>query len=194
MIRTLAKSDVNDTALLHKQGMPNDFLPSFGIDFLKEFHKKLFQAKGSIAKGYFYQGKCLGFIIGSIYADQLLKEIFIKGFFHLTPHVLKKILSSPKSIKYIYQTFAYGNKRSIKLSVELVIIAVAQNNRRKGIGTKLLSELKREFKQRGFTQCSVSTTSSNLISNKFYLKQGAKIVKSFKLYDREWNTYAFRIK
>jgi len=73
---------------------------------------------------------------------------------------------------------------------ELLVIAVRQEFRSKQIGTNLVEELEKQFKKNGVSRYKVTVHNAMTDSNRFYLDNGMKILKTFYLYDTQWNLFA----
>lgn len=193
MITQLKQSDVSKTAFLHKQGMPNDFLPSFGINFLEVLHRHLLQSRHSIGLGAFEKNELQGFIVGTTDISKLLKEIFIKSGWQFFPYIIYKVIASPKTIKYLYQTLFYGKNKNEKIKAELIILSIDEAARRKHLGSKLIKAFHKELKKLKIRKYKVGTLSTNLPANSFYRKTGGMYTYSFTIYDRTWNVYYYTV-
>ncbi|KKS82282.1 MAG: hypothetical protein UV55_C0003G0001, partial [Candidatus Gottesmanbacteria bacterium GW2011_GWC1_43_10] len=64
MIRPLTLQESKSSAHLHASGMPEDFLSSFGEQFLIKLHAGLIGSSSTIALGEFRNRKLVGIIIG----------------------------------------------------------------------------------------------------------------------------------
>jgi GNAT superfamily N-acetyltransferase len=193
MIRKLILKDATSAAQIHMGGMPDDFLPSFGLSFMTKLHRLLIENNKSIALGYFEKNELTGIVYGATNTQVLMYEVFKKGFLHFTLDILRKIISDPYAIKFLWQTLRYGKTNPEDSCAELIIISVAQNVRHKGIGGKLMNKLKQAFKERHITQFKVGTLETNKIANMFYKKYGGKFKYSFRIYDRQWQVYRYTI-
>lgn len=194
MIKNLKPLDVAEAARIHLEGMPDDFLPSFGIQFLTCLYTSIIKSKSAISLGYYKNDQLVAVIIGTtntpVFMNGILRESWIK----LLPFVIKSLIIKPFIIKSLIQTFFYGQNDSNNIPAELIVLSVDKNNRRRGIGKKLVSKLREEYIHRGIKRYKVGTLSNNIIANKFYKKVGGKYVYSFTIYNRIWNVYEYHIK
>jgi ribosomal protein S18 acetylase RimI-like enzyme len=192
MIKKLLQADLNTSAKIHFEGMSNDFLPGFGLKFLEILHRQLILQPQVIHLGYYDNNHLIGLILATTNTKVTMKKALIGGFWKFLPYVFIKIIISPKTILNIWQTIFYGNS-SDEISSEILILAVDKQYRRKGIGNKLISQLKIELVKNNIKKLKVGTLSSNVPANKFYASCGGKFSYSFNIYNRVWNVYAYKL-
>lgn len=192
MIQIITEKDTQRTAFIHRQGMPNDFLPSFGILFLKLLHERLLVSQYIIPLGYYKGGILHGFVMGTTNTKKALKETMLKNITLFLPFVIKKLITSPKTIKYLLETALYGNGDN-QYSAEILIFSIEKEYRRKGVGNKLIKTLKNELRKKNISNLKVGTLSTNKAANNFYKKNGGKFHHTFKIYSHLWNVYHFKI-
>jgi ribosomal protein S18 acetylase RimI-like enzyme len=193
MIIPLTTADSEAMAQLHFDQLHDDFLPSFGLPFLRVLHQKLIGDPLSIGFCCKERKKLIGMVIATTNTRQLLKNVFISGFWKLTPFVVTKIITNPRSVKNIYETFFYGNNDQNHIKAELMIIAVVKGHQRQGIGQQLVQKVARELRHRGFHQYKVGTLSTNSKANAFYKKNGGTLYYSYFLYGKKWHVYRYNI-
>ncbi len=191
MIKQLNVYDCKESARIHMESMPNDFLPGFGIDFLVILHKHFIYSSRSISLGYFQRNNLQGVIICSIKTKELYYEVFQKSIKDFIPLILRKFIKTPHILKYLLQTLSYGFNSKDNITSELLVVAVDKDHRNKGIGSKLLTRIKHELKKRKITAFKVGTLSTNKIANAFYRKMKGKYIRNISIYNRTWNIYEF---
>lgn len=193
MIKNPSLVETKILASLHHQELSGDFLPSFGKPFLELLHQLILSSNQAITLGFYEKNELLGFVVGARNTNTFFSDIFKRGWPQLLPHVIKKLILQPNTLKHFWQTLFYGNKKSAILA-ELIIIIVTNKAQGKGIGTQLLEQLKAEYKKININQFLVSTIHNNKQSNSFYVKRGGKALKKFHLYDKNWQMYVFNTK
>ena len=193
MIIPLTTADSESVAQLHFDQLHDDFLPSFGLPFLRVLHQKLIGDPLSIGFCCKERKKLIGMVIATTNTRQLLKNVLISGFWQLTPFVLSKIINNPRSVKNIYETFFYGKSKNNKISAELMIIAVANGYQRQGIGHLLIQKVARELLHRGIRQFKVGTLATNTKANAFYKKNSGSLYYSYYLYGKKWHVYQYNV-
>lgn len=193
MIKKLEVQNAYESARMHLEGMPHDFLPGFGLGFLVTLHKQLIKSNHMICLGYFEGNKLEGVIFCSLKTSDVLSRVFIEGFWYFIPPIISKLFISPKTLKYLFQTLMYGNRSKDSVLAELLIVAVDKNRRHAGIGSALINQTKKLLNKRNIVDFKVGTLSTNMVANNFYKKNGGKFTHSFSIYDRIWNVYQFSL-
>ena len=195
MIKKLTIGDVNKAVFLHQEGMPNDFLASFGTYFLNRIHYNLIKSKTVITLGNFEKENLNGIIYGSFNTSATYSEILRTGFFSLAPIIIVKFILKPKMFISIIQAILYPNQHSKSdIKAELLILSISKVNRHAGIGSKLINQLKENFKNNHVYKFKVSTKESNLAANNFYIKNKGQYQKKISIFNTVWNLYYFYIK
>ena len=193
MISRLNSNDAELSARLHHEGMPDDFLPSFGIKFLILIHEGMIQSSYSISLGLFEKGELKGVIIGATDTQKLLTDIYKKLFLRLIPLVLSKVISQPSQIFFLWQTLVYSSRKPSKIPAELLVLAVDEQAQRKGYGTQLLKAMKMEFRRLGIQNFIVGASHKHKGANKFYVKTRGVWKKDFNMYNGMWSLYEYTI-
>lgn len=192
MIKPLETIDTASSAQIHFEGMRNDFLPSFGINFLKVLHLQFIKSPSIIALGYFQnQSELKGIIFGTTDTHETMKKALLRCSFKLLPYVIPRLLKEPRLIHKLWETVKYGRDFPSLIKAELLILAVDKTSHRQGIGSKLISALKEEFKSQHIANFRVATLSSNKAANAFYKQLGGNILGSFSIYGRKWLVYGY---
>ena len=91
MIKKLTAKEAKQSALLHKQGMPNDFLPSFGISFLTLLHQELINNPRVIALGAYNHKGLIGVLIATTNTSNTMREIFLNNISKFTLNISRTI-------------------------------------------------------------------------------------------------------
>lgn len=68
-------------------------------------------------------------------------------------------------------------------------IAVSEDYRSCGIAQALIGKMEGFFAQRGIDKYLIKTEKANEVSNKFYIKIGAKLMETYNFHGREINKF-----
>lgn len=198
MIDRIVKLHSPKIAQIHIQSLSDDFLPSLGLNFLKNFYDGII-GKPAIF-GFVYIQKNLpagrqvaGFVIGTTDMNDFFKTAVFSNFFVLSTLLALRLIQRPALIKYVLQTFLYP-KKDDGPSAELVIIAVSDKFRGKGIGRKLVKALESEMRKRRIKEYKLTVTKRNKGANAFYKALGYFKFAEFNLYDKDWNVLVKKLK
>jgi len=208
MIVPMRRSHAADVAEIHTEVFSGDFLPCLGFDFLRVLYDSALA--GGVGFGFVHveddqrsgpherarespstRFRLLrGFIFGCVDTRALFKHVLLHRTLALTWAALPAVLRRPRLLRYITETVFYPNKerRSPHLA-ELVAIGVEAAVRGRGIGERLVAELRRAFRQRGISSCRVTVLQSNEDANRFYGRLGFRRTSEFTLYGKRWNVY-----
>lgn len=182
-------SDIDEIVDVHLKELSGNLLPSLGQRFLTALYKDFLLEKETILL-VFRNRELKGFVLGVInFPDlfaKIIKHKFIKYSYLLSLSVIKNPLLIKNIIETLFYTKISGKTES---GAELVVICVKKKYQNKGIGSLLLRRLETVLRDKKISTYKVSTTKDNLISNKFYLRNGFDYIDSFSLYNKEWNLY-----
>lgn len=187
--KTFNPSLLFKAASLHVEYLSyRSFITMFGTKFIFELYKDI------LAKdfGFFVfatnGANVYGFVLGCTDSGMLLK-IITRNFLKYLKIILPKILVNPLLLFKIFETFFYTKKENSLIKAELIVIVTDQNNRSRGLGSKLVSVLNEEFLKIGIVQYKVTVHSEMTRSNNFYIKNGMHLACSFNMYKVKWNLY-----
>lgn len=193
MIRKLNNLDALKSAELHLEGMPDDFLPSFGIRFLQLLHKQLLSDNRMIALGFEKQNQLIGILLATVDTTKTMRRVYLRAFIRLLPWIILKTVTQPHTLKYLWQILVYSRNYPGLPKAEILVLSVARYFRHRGIGNTLMQALNKEFRQRGTRRFKVSTRTNNASANAFYKKTGGVYIKEFSIFGRSWNIYVFEL-
>lgn len=189
MIKKLSFSDCRQAAFLHKDSLPNDFLASLGSDFLRVLYQ-IFSQMTSVYTYAWIEGKNIkGVLVGTTDTNSLFRTIFVSFCNKLVIPTLKSIIRNPTVIFRIIETFSYTKRSKSTTNTELLIICVAPEAQRKGIGSMLVRRFKEDLRKSGIDSFKVSTHFDSVNAKRFYQALGGKSVGQFKQYGTVWQTY-----
>jgi len=160
-------------AALHIQCISTGFISSMGIDFVTSLYEAIVRSKSSFGVVAVRDEKVLGFAAFTTNIDKLYKSvIWRKGLkFAL---LLAGNMCSLKQVKSIFETLFYPARiKKMNLpSAELLSIAVAPEEQRKGLAGQLIEKGFRHYRKNGVDKVKVLIGADNTAGNKLYLKSG----------------------
>ncbi len=181
-------------AALHIQCISTGFISSMGIDFVTYLYEAIVQSNSSFGVVAVRNGKVLGFAAFTTNINTLYKSIvWRKGLrFAL---LLAGHMCSLKRIKRMFETLFYPTRiKNMNLpSAELLSIAIAPEEQRKGLAGELIEKGFRHYRKTGVDKVKVLIGADNKAGNKLYLKSGFKHVGQIINHGLPSNVYVAQI-
>lgn len=168
--------EVNHTgqvAELHIRCISTGFISSMGIDFVTTLYEAIAQSKSSFGIVAVRDEKVLGFAAFTTNINKLYKSIvWSKGL--KFAFLSAGRMFSLRRIKSIFETLFYPSRiKNMNLpSAELLSIAVAGEEQRKGLAGQLIEQGFQYFRTTGVDKVKVLIGADNEAGNKMYLKYG----------------------
>lgn len=170
---------------IHQEALPEDFLPSLGTSFLSTLYQGLIGKRGIFGFVALEKGEVIGFVLGTEDMDKFLKVGLLSNFIKLSLLLFLQILKKPTILKNIFETFFYSHKESGP-KAELVVIALDEAYRGRGLGKTLVVVLEKEMKKRKIKEYKLTVTKRNSKAIAFYNRLGFEKKSEFRLYDKKW--------
>jgi ribosomal protein S18 acetylase RimI-like enzyme len=177
-------------ARIHYESLPNDFLPSLGLDFLERVYYPA-AIKSSYANTLVAQvGEgIVGFVTVAYDSDQFSKDVLMNNLFPITRYSLRAIISKPAYLMTDLEIlFSALFDKPDPIKGEIVFIAVNEAYRGQGIGKLLVKKSLDFLKQKGVNYCRTKTLSSNLSVVAMYERMGWSVRNKFKFIKKEYVT------
>ena len=180
---------VRQAASLHLRALGySSFITLFGEEFLFELYRGLLERGLAFLIAAEEDGKLQGFILGSADGSRLNDAILARPIrFGLL--MLPAMLRSPGILFKALEIAFYGKKADPALRAELVVIAVEDSTRSKGVGAALVQALERKFAADGVAKYKVTCHEDMQRANAFYRKNGFTLKGAFPLAGFIWNLY-----
>lgn len=190
-------------ATIHKKGISTGFLSTLNTGFLSALYKAIAHSPYStvISVGN-TDGGIEGFISGAESTRKMYRWIVLHHGIQLSVHLLMYCLNA-EILKKIIETLNYakiigkGARRcSFENSVceaELLSVAVSEESRKNGYGSRLLHDLEHWFLIRKINQYKVVTYAYDSRSNSFYHKNNFSFVRTFVHHGNSMNEYLKKI-
>ena len=191
IIKPLTKESSSDVAKIHISALDGDFLTLLGEDFLRTIYNGIIGKRDIYCLQALKNKQTVGFIIGTTSMNYFFKTALKSSFWKLSYYLGIRILKNPYLIKNIFETLLYPQKEQ-GVKAELVIITVLKKWQGKGIGTKLISALEKEFTKAKIKKYKLTVHASKRAIS-FYDKLGFIRRGSFNLYNKPWLIYEKKI-
>ena len=189
-IRTATLDDVSSLVALHTAGLPNEFLVRLGPRFLT---KVLFAALYESPRAHIYVAEdssgVLGFLVSRDRMDGVMGEIIGRHPIRFAATCIPRLLRRPSLLSDCLGILAQLRSRSAARedhgTVELLLMAVAEHARRRGIGRALVQHAVAQFQARGITSCRVRYHRANAPIDALYRGLGYPKRRDYR-FGRHW--------
>lgn len=175
--------DLHSGALSHRS-----FITSFGKRFLYELYTSLLEQHLAFLVTAREGARLEGFILACSRSSRLMSAVTSRPLRFL-PIIVPQLLRRPRLILKTIQTLFYSSREGTDVEAELVVIAVSEGERSRGVGTALVRVLEDSFRARGIGRYKVTVHTEMSRSNNFYLRRGMTVHNTFELYGVSWNLY-----
>lgn len=160
-------------AELHIRCISTGFISSLGIDFVTSLYEAIAQSKSSFGVVAVREDKVIGFAAFTTNINTLYKSILRRKGLKFALLSAGRIFSL-RRIKSIFETLFYPARiKNMSLpSAELLSIAVAGEEQRKGLAGQLIEKGFQRYRATGIEKVKVLIGADNKAGNKMYLKYG----------------------
>jgi len=185
-IRLMDVGDVGEVAKVHVESLPGEFLPSLGRKFLEVFYEAAVGDPGFLGFLAEDRGRIAGFVVGVLNMKGFFRRVLVKNLWKFGWSVLGKLIGNPRVFFSMIETVVYPVKESGP-EAELVVIAVNEGSRGRGVGRSLVKRLEKAFREKGISEYKVTVTQKNARARVFYEGLGFCTAGSFGFYGKRWN-------
>ena len=175
--KDLQAAHAGQVAALHIQCISTGFISSMGIDFVTSLYDAIVKSKSSLGVVAVKNEKVIGFVAFTTNLNKLYKSIIRRKGLKFALLLAGNVLSL-RRIKKIFETLSYP-ARIKKMNLppaELLSIAVAPEERRKGLAGQLIEKGLRLYRKTGVDKVKVLIGADNKAGNKLYLKSGFELI------------------
>jgi len=175
--KDLQVAHAGQVAALHIQCISTGFISSMGIDFVTSLYDAIVKSKSSLGVVAVRNEKVIGFVSFTTNLNKLYKSIIRRKGLKFALLLAGNMLSL-RRIKKILETLSYPARiKKMNLpSAELLSIAVAPEERRKGLAGQLIEKGLRLYRKTGVDKVKVLIGADNKAGNKLYLKSGFELI------------------
>jgi ribosomal protein S18 acetylase RimI-like enzyme len=173
----LRPAHVEQIAGLHIESISTGFISSLGIDFVVCLYEAITQSKSSFGFVAEKDARVLGFVAFTTNLSKLYKSVILKKGLLFALLLAGKMFSFER-IKRMFETLFYpGRIKKMNLpAAELLSIAVARQERGKGLASQLIRKGFQHCQKEGIDKVKVLIGADNKVGNKLYLKFGFELV------------------
>lgn len=189
-IRPLEKRFILQVVDIHMTSLPEDFLPSLGIRFLKDVFYPGFLAS-QYGSGFVFideNDDCIGFAANAVNSGKLLFRIFLynPGLFIFS--IIRAMLTSKRQFMFTMNLLfsVFHSDPSSSEVPEIYVIAVRKDFQGKGIGRALVNASMDYFRETGKSGIKIKTLSTNVKWIQYFQKNNWIKVSQNQIYDREY--------
>lgn len=185
---------VTQAARLHLDALSyRSTITMFGERFLAELYRALLDEKNGFVVAAHEAGELRGFILGSVDSTRMMSAV-PRRWRRFLPLMAPALLTRPLLWPRLFQTLFYTRKEGVDVHAELVVIAVVDSLRGKGVGRQLLQAFDNELSRRGIPRYKVTVHDAMTDSNRFYTQNGFQLASQFSMYGVPWNLYVQDVK
>jgi ribosomal protein S18 acetylase RimI-like enzyme len=180
-IRQMRSEDIDHVVDIHMKELPDDFLPSLGLVFLKKvFYPAIIRSKHAHSLVSVSKEEISGFSIISLNSKKILFDVFLSKPFRFLMELLKFIGKSIKNISVVINIYLSVNKIPKYDNVgEVYFIAVKNSFQGEGIGGKLINGSEDILRQFGFDGICIKTKREKKTWVNYLQSRGWKTDKVF---------------
>jgi ribosomal protein S18 acetylase RimI-like enzyme len=182
--------DLPVVARIHYESLPEDFLPSLGLDFLEAaYYPAAIQSQNAVTYVIRIDDVPAGFVTVAHDSDRFTKDVLKGHYLMIGGYALRAVLRDPSYSVRSAQVFrAALLSKPDPIKGEIVFIAVDKNQRGQGLGVGLVTCAIEYLQHKGVDQCRTKTLASNANVIRMYEKLGWRVRDHFRLMQREYVT------
>ena len=193
-----SKNRVNEVVHIHMQSFSGFFLTFLGEGFLRQLYKGFIEHKGSgLIVAVNDADKIVGFLAYSDDLSGFYKYLIKRHLISFAWYAGLGFLRRPKIFFRLIRAFSYsGEAKKDENYIELSSIGVLPETEGTGIGSKLISTLKKKLVTGTYAYIKLETDAEkNEGANHFYQKNGFLLTNIYETQEgRKMNEYRFYFK
>lgn len=163
-------------------------LTALGGGFLRALYDELLRRGVAFLVAALEGDRLAGFILGTADARRMMPAV-LRAPHRFVPSALAAAVRRPRTLLELAETARYGGKTGTATAAELVVIAVDEAMRSRGIGRRLIATLDEEMRARGVGAYKVTVHHAMTGAVRFYASNGFVPGRSFRLYGLEWDLF-----
>jgi glycosyltransferase involved in cell wall biosynthesis/ribosomal protein S18 acetylase RimI-like enzyme len=181
-VRPADRGDLLMVARLHRQALPDAFLPTLGEGFLRRLYRAMSADPGSLVLVAENGSGVIGFAAGTVSVRSFYRRFMRRhgagAALAAAPHLLR-----PEVLRRVRETARYPVALMGAPEAELLSIAVAPGSESKGVGRALARDLLAGLARRGADDVRVVVAADNGRANRFYASAGFRPAADLEVHD-----------
>jgi len=190
IVREAAPGEIGAVARMHFEALPDDFLPSLGLDFLERVHYPATFASSYGVNLVAVSGtQTVGFVTIAHDAGLFSRDIMRRAAGPIAKYALRAAARNPLHLRKTAEvawSALTGTADPVK--GEIFLIAVDREWRGRGVGQALVRASLAYLARRGVAQCRTKTLATNAGVIGMYARLGWAVRDRFALIGREYVT------
>lgn len=183
IVRPARPGDAASMARLHREGLPDSFLPSLGDRFLRRLYRALSSDEGAVAVvAVNGDDEVVGLAAGVVsvpgFYRRFLRRHGIAAGLAAGPRLLRRDV-----LRRLRETASYPERAATGPDSELLSIAVAAGHGSRGVGRALAKGVLDGLAERGGEEVRVVVAADNDRANRFYAGLGFRPVGEIAVHD-----------
>lgn len=190
VVRPAVAAEAGDLARIHFEALPDDFLPSLGLDFLERVH---YPATFTSAYGgnlvAVSEGRPVGFVTIAHDAGLFSRDLMARSVTRIARYALRAALRNPLHLRRSAEVgWSALNGKADPVKGEIFLIAVDHQWRGRGVGQALVRESLAYLARHGVERCRTKTLAANAGVIAMYDHLGWAVRDRFSLIGRDYVT------
>ena len=181
-IRRATAADASTLARLHREALPNAFLPALGDRFLRELYRAVVSESQGVALVAEDGAGVVGFASGATSVDAFYRRFCLRHGVRAAVAVAPRLVR-PSVLRRVLETASYPARSAELPDAELLSIAVERPARERGVGRQLARAMLDEMGRRGVGEVKVVVDAANVPANRFYDAVGFRHVREICVHD-----------
>ncbi len=190
------REDILYTAAIQWREIQEGFFVSLGNKALELFISHMAESEYGIlivARDSMH-GRICGFVSGATHVGKFYKDFMLKKSFLAAVTLAPMLLLSPSKVWGIFEMFlSPGKKKHVTPDAELLVIAVDEQYKGKGVAQLLFHQLANTFQSKHIDTFKVCTLANTLRPQRFYEKMGARKEAQIEAHGQDAFLYIYEI-
>jgi glycosyltransferase involved in cell wall biosynthesis/ribosomal protein S18 acetylase RimI-like enzyme len=181
-VRPATRADAAAMARLHREGLPEAFLPLLGDRFLRRMYRALVADPSAVSLVARDGRGVVGFAAGA----SSVKDFYRR--FRRRHGIPAAVAAAPRLVhrgirRRLQETVRYPDETADLPEAELLAIAVDEGHTSRGVGSELAREVLEGLSRRGVEEVRVAVAASNEVANRFYQRLGFRLARTIRVHE-----------
>jgi len=177
-------------ARIHQDALPDDFLPSLGLEFLERvYYPATFESSHGANLVALDQGAAVGFVTIAHDTAAFTRDVLRGRLTAMAWSALRAAARRPSRLPACAEVlWSVVSRQSDPVAGEIVLIAVDSAHRGRGLGKALVAAALAHLRGHGADRCRTKTLASNTSVIRMYEQMGWHVRDTFRLIGRDYVT------